>query len=358
MLLPCDWSEPVSPGGQIAWTIRTFGKSYARPSTNFAARDCLKTKQTNIGHDCSRGFRWILVDEYQDVGPDEYALISALAGRTLPDEDDKLSLFAVGDDDQNIYGFKGSSVEYIRRFESDYRAKPVFLTDNYRSTGHIIDAANNLIEGCRQRMKVGHPIHIDRSREKEAPGGPWAKVDPVARGQVQILAVGDNSVSQAQVVVAELKRMSELAPAWDWSTCAVVARQWRYLDPVRSLCRLEGIPVQMANEEFTGIWRLRETQALLRWLRGVGLPLVKIGDLTNWVGNQPSGPWTRLLGQAVEEYELEAGSMETPGEPLHRVAGRVGTRRPSPATRSSTTDRPPCQGPGVRPPGGAGRKLG
>ena len=258
------------------------------------------------------GFRWILVDEYQDVGPDEYALISALAGRTLPDEDDKLSLFAVGDDDQNIYAFKGSSVEYIRRFESDYGARPAFLTDNYRSTGHIIDAANNLIEGSRHRMKAGHPIHIDRSRAKEAPGGPWSKIDPVARGQVQILAVGDNSVSQAQVVVAELKRMSELAPAWDWSTCAVVARQWRYLDPVRSLCRLEGIPVQMANEEFTGIWRLRETQALLRWLRGIGLPLVKIGDLTDWVGNQPSGPWTRLLAQAAEEYELETGSTETP----------------------------------------------
>ena len=42
------------------------------------------------------GFRWILVDEYQDVGPDEYALISALAGRTLADEDDKLSLFCGG----------------------------------------------------------------------------------------------------------------------------------------------------------------------------------------------------------------------------------------------------------------------
>ena len=49
------------------------------------------------------GFRWILVDEYQDIGPDQYALISALAGRTLPEEADRLTLFAVGDDDQNIY---------------------------------------------------------------------------------------------------------------------------------------------------------------------------------------------------------------------------------------------------------------
>ena len=57
------------------------------------------------------GFRWILVDEYQDIGPDQYDLISALAGRTLTDEDDKLSLFAVGDDDQNIYAFNGSSTD-------------------------------------------------------------------------------------------------------------------------------------------------------------------------------------------------------------------------------------------------------
>ena len=91
------------------------------------------------------GFRWILVDEYQDIGPDHYALISALAGRTLAEEDDKLSLFAVGDDDQNVYAFNGSSTEFIRRFEKDYRAGPVYLTDNYRSTANIIEAANAVI---------------------------------------------------------------------------------------------------------------------------------------------------------------------------------------------------------------------
>ena len=73
-----------------------------------AEKICRPTKRTSIGHNCWRGFRWILVDEYQDIGLDEYELISALAGRTLADEDDKLSLFAVGDDDQNIYSFRGS----------------------------------------------------------------------------------------------------------------------------------------------------------------------------------------------------------------------------------------------------------
>ena len=95
------------------------------------------------------GFRWILVDEYQDIGSDQYALISALAGRTLDDESGKLTLFAVGDDDQNIYAFNGTSVEFIRRFEADYGPRPIYLTDNYRSTGHIIAAANAMIEPAR-----------------------------------------------------------------------------------------------------------------------------------------------------------------------------------------------------------------
>ena len=132
-----------------------------------------------------------------------------------------------------------------------------------------------------------------------------------ARGRVQILPVGDDSISQAQVTVAELKRLSGLTPNWDWSTCAVMAREWSYLDPVRSLCELEGIPVQMANEEFSGVWHLRETQALVNWLRGRDSRLVTNTDLNEWLLRQPSGLWAELLSEAVEEYELEAGTTET-----------------------------------------------
>ena len=121
----------------------------------------------------------------------------------------------MGDDDQNIYAFNGSSVEFIRRFEEDYGARPAFLTDNYRSTGHIISAANAVIEPAPQRMKTGHPISIDRVRTRESPGGLWSMQDPVAQGRVQILPVGPSSISQAQVVVTELKRLSSLVPDWD-----------------------------------------------------------------------------------------------------------------------------------------------
>ena len=257
------------------------------------------------------GFRWILVDEYQDIGSEQYELISALAGRTLSEEDDKLSLFAVGDDDQNIYAFNGSSVEFIRRFEADYKAKPTFLTDNYRSTSHIIAAANAAIQPARQRMKAGHPIGIDRIRSKEPPGGAWSTLDPVASGRVQIVPAGDNPISQAQVVVAELERLSGLTPNWEWSACAVVARNWSYLNPVRSLCELRGIPVEMANEDFSGFWHLRETRALLNWLDEENFHLVRSGDLADWLSRQPEGPWVKLLEEALTEFALETGGTET-----------------------------------------------
>ena len=110
-----------------------------------------------------------------------------MAGRTLEDDAGKLTVFAVGDDDQNIYAFNGASVEFIRRFEEDYGPRPVHLVENYRSTGHIIEASNAVIEPARERMKAEHPIRINAARAKDAPGGAWQERDPVARGRVQIL---------------------------------------------------------------------------------------------------------------------------------------------------------------------------
>ena len=94
------------------------------------------TREQMIGQ-----FAWILVDEYQDFGEPEFELIAAVAGRTLAEDDAKLNLFAVGDDDQNVYSFKGASVQFIRRFTNDYRARVDYLIENYRSTGNIIEAA-------------------------------------------------------------------------------------------------------------------------------------------------------------------------------------------------------------------------
>ncbi len=258
------------------------------------------------------GFRWILVDEYQDVGPEQYELISALAGRTLEDESGKLTLFAVGDDDQNIYAFSGASVEFIRRFEADYGPKPVYLTANYRSTDNIVTAANAMIKPARNRMKAEHPIHIDRARKKEPPGGEWTTLDPISCGKVQILPAGEDPIYQARAIMAELLRLSKLTRDWDWSRCAVIARTWKYLVPVRAFCEAHSIPAQMANEGIPGFWSLRETQVLLQWLREREPRIVDGASLRKWVNGRKSNPWHDLLRQAVEEHALEIGDGETP----------------------------------------------
>ncbi len=258
------------------------------------------------------GFRWILVDEYQDIGADQYELISALAGRTLEEEDAKLTLFAVGDDDQNIYAFNGTSVEFIRRFEADYGPRPIYLTDNYRSTGHIIAAANAMIEPAQERMKTENPNHIDRARAKDPPGGTWQKLDPVSQGRVQILPAGRDPISQARTAMAELLRLAALSPDWDWSRCAVIACEWKYLDPVQAFCEMHDIPAHMGNEEIPGFWRLRETRAFVEWMRSRDTGVVDGTVLRGWADACASNPWNELLRQAIDEHALETGGAETP----------------------------------------------
>ena len=148
----------------------------------------------------------------------------------------------MGDDDQNIYAFNGASVEFIRRFEADYESRPAFLVENYRSTHHIIAAANAVIKPARERMKTENPIRINRARSNDPQGGEWEKLDPVGRGRVQILPVGRDTVSQARITMAEFQRLQSLSSDWNWSECAVIARKWEDLVPLRSFCEIHNIP--------------------------------------------------------------------------------------------------------------------
>ena len=153
---------------------------------------------------------------------------------------------------QNIYAFNGTSVEFIRRFEADYKAKPVHLIENYRSTANIIRAANYIIAPATERMKVGHDIQINKARQRDPEGGELMELDPAGAGRVQVLDAGGNDFTQAILVVEELRRLSGLVLDWDWSKVAIVARTWNQLDPVRSYCEAEAIPVQLANERMPG----------------------------------------------------------------------------------------------------------
>ena len=109
-----------------------------------------------------RRFRHILVDEFQDTNKLQYAWLKMFAGPGA-------AIFAVGDDDQSIYAFRGAQVGNMSAFEREFRVEQVIkLERNYRSYGNILDAANELIshntrrlgKNLRTEAGAGEPVRV------------------------------------------------------------------------------------------------------------------------------------------------------------------------------------------------------
>lgn len=91
--------------------------------------------------------QYVLCDEFQDVSAEQGRLLSVLSGRFG-------NLFVVGDDDQNIYSWRGSNPEYMIHFHEDYpEVKSYQLTENFRSTPQVVELAKALIIQNKNRLK-------------------------------------------------------------------------------------------------------------------------------------------------------------------------------------------------------------
>ena len=90
----------------------------------------------------------LVIDEAQDMSKDDYALVTALMKAN-----EEMRVIAVGDDDQNIYEFRGSNSRYLYELTQTEHSRFIEMTENYRSLRHIVNAANDFARNIRQRIK-------------------------------------------------------------------------------------------------------------------------------------------------------------------------------------------------------------
>ena len=205
--------------------------------------------------------RWseILVDEYQDTNTAQHRLLRLLAsahGR----------VFAVGDDAQAIYGWRGAEVAHIRRFGKDFpKAAPAIrLETNYRSTRTILAAANAVSakdpEVLRKTLTVADP-------ERSA-------------GAVIGLRGVETAEDEGRAVVSWIARLRHAAPALPLRECAVLVRAASVAEPILDALREAGLPAQIVSEREAEM--PREIQAAIAWLRLALSRAARRGGAEEW----------------------------------------------------------------------------
>lgn len=107
----------------------------------------------------------ILVDEYQDISEREYAFLSAILN--VASESDPPRVIVVGDDDQNIYEFRGSSTRFMREFSQDFESHTYYLETNYRSASNLVAFSNHFATRLNERIKADIELQAHRQETGE-----------------------------------------------------------------------------------------------------------------------------------------------------------------------------------------------
>lgn len=210
-------------------------------------------------------YRYILVDEYQDIDSRQYRFITALTGRLASDDDAKIAIMAVGDDDQSIYGFRDANVKFIQQFKEDYTAHEFYLTENYRCPHPVIEAANDLIAQNRQRMKTRIRCRINDKRKHLA-------MDPDKTPETErpAMVFCKDIQSQAVYTAGCIKKLLDLEGA-TVPDIAVISRQgieYPALVAVRMALAKLKIPISYSLKSSPGfpLFKIREFQDTLSFL--------------------------------------------------------------------------------------------
>ena len=183
----------------------------------------------------------VLVDEYQDTNATQYELLKLLVG-------EKGHFTAVGDDDQSIYGWRGATLDNLKKLPIDYpHLKVIKLEQNYRSTSAILRAANNVI-------------------------GPNPKLFPktlfseLGEGEPVRVVDADSEEHEAERAVARIQSLRAASnPPPDWKSFAILYRANHQAKPFEKALRKANIPYKVSGG--TSFFDRAEIKDLCAWFR-------------------------------------------------------------------------------------------
>ena len=225
-------------------------------------------------------FVHVLIDEYQDVNTVQYVFAKQISGHYR-------NLFAVGDEDQSVYAFRGANLRYVLQFEDDFPdAKLILLEQNYRSTQAILDVAGALINASGTRK------HIKRL---------WTQND---KGVEVALREAYNEDEEARMVCDEIERLRTKAET-ELKDCAVLYRTNAQSRALEEAFLTRGIRYRLIGG--VRFYERKEIKDVLSYLRLVSNPfdsvsMERILDATPGIGRQTIaglGAWAVDLGVPI-----------------------------------------------------------
>ena len=226
-----------------------------------------------------RRLHYILVDEYQDTNMLQYRLVRLLAG-------ERRNLCVVGDDDQGIYKFRGATIQNILDFEKDFPgARVVKLEQNYRSTGNILEAANEVIR--QNRGRKGKTL--------------WTSNE---KGEPITLYTAGNENEEAQYVAGQI--LAAYTAGGKWGDNAVLYRLNALSNRLEYALKRNGIPYRIYGG--TRFYDRAEVKDMLAYLCVIANP----GDdlrLQRILNNPPRGIGDATVEKAAQLAEEKGASL-------------------------------------------------
>jgi len=234
--------------------------------------------------------RYVLVDEYQDTNAVQYELLKALVG-------ERGMFTAVGDDDQSIYGWRGATIENLKRLPTDYPSlKVIPLEQNYRSTGSILRAANHVI--------AGNPKLFEKKLWSEYGDG-----EPIA------VLVADGEEHEAERAVARIQQLRADGQGPQFRDFAILYRANHQARIFEQALRRAQIPYKVSGgQSFFDKAEIKDLCAWLRllvnpdddpaFLRAVTTPKRGIGHTTLGALSSFSAQWKCSMFEALFSESL------------------------------------------------------